>query len=480
MNVKSFVLDIGIPALVVLATGLGTYMLTGGPEEFPSPESAVDMEDSETLEDVEYEDDGGIGGRDVRSARTDQTAVPAWANGVRRVFFVMSIFHLVLHVHTFVQLAEQTKSLSEEIRLLKEATQANMQLQQEQIRAVMMQRAICAQCRAPLEKGSPASSTETQQPVKRWTLHDWQTQLRCSFWKFAFSDDTVTEDALLAQAVSTYQNRKHETSAAEPSATATDSAERPDPALTPACELLLMYLTNLLKNPTIPRYRRISTVNAAYAKSLAVLPAHEDILRAIGFSRKADSTVFEYEWYNLPVAYTAEAADNVKEVRGGASEAAQRPATAAEAKALLDEAVVLLTALKAGRAAFVEKLASCLTAGDDTSGGEGSVDGTSSGEKSPVVMEAAPVSGTKAFVSAGAGANSSTVVASDAVPAQEPLITVCDLPLNEEAQQTAQPTADSLDFMQVEWTLEVCVRSYMTLFWWCACVTVVFKSRTQG
>jgi hypothetical protein len=352
----------------------------------------------------------------------------------------------------FVQLAEQTKSLSEEIRLLKEATQANMQLQQEQIRAVMMQRAVCGQCRAPLEKET--SSTETPQPVRRWTLHDWQTQLRCSFWKFAFSEDTVTEDALLTQAVRNYQTKTHVGAAgAESSGPATVSAERPDPVLTPACELLLMYLTNLIKNPAVPRYRRVSTVNAAYAKSLAVLPAREDILRAIGFSRKPDSTVFEYEWYNLPVAdaaEAAEAAENAKELRSsGANDAALRPATAAEAKALLDEAVALLTALKAGRAALVEKLASCLAAGDETSSGGGSVDETTSGEKGPVVMEAAPVSGTKAFVSAGANANSSAVLAGDAMSAHEPLVTVCDLPLNEETQPTAQPAADSLDFMQV-------------------------------
>jgi hypothetical protein len=351
----------------------------------------------------------------------------------------------------FVQLAEQTKSLSEEIRLLKEATQANMQLQQEQIRAVMMQRAVCGQCRAPLEKET--SSTETPQPVRRWTLHDWQTQLRCSIWKFAFSEDTVTEDALLTQAVRNYQTKTHVGAAgAESSGPATVSAERPDPVLTPACELLLMYLTNLIKNPAVPRYRRVSTVNAAYAKSLAVLPAHEDILRAIGFSRKPDSTVFEYEWYNLPAVDTAEAAENAKEVRSvGSSVAMLRPATAAEAKALLDEAVVLLTALKAGRAAFVEKLAGCLAAGDETSSGGGGVDETTSGEKSPVVMEV-PVSGTKAFVSTGAGVSSSTVVASGAVPVQEPLVTVCDLPLNEDTQQTAQPAADSLDFMQVQYS----------------------------
>jgi hypothetical protein len=453
MNVKSFVLDIGIPALVVLAAGLGTYMLTGGPEEFPSLESAVDMGDSETVEDVEYEDDSGLGGRNIRSTRTDETAVPAWANGVHRVLLIMCIETLFYSVTPLVQLAEQTKSLSEEIRLLKEATQANMQLQQEQIRAVMMQRAVCGQCRAPMEKEGTGSSTEIPQPIKRWTLHDWQTQLRCSFWKFSFADDTVTDEAFLTQAVSTYQNRTRAADAEESSAPSADSAERPDPILTPACELLLMYLTNLIKNPTIPRYRRISTVNAAYAKSLAVLPAHEDILRAIGFSRKADSTVFEYEWYNLSVVDTAEAAENAKAVNSsGASEATQRPATAAEAKALLDEAVVLLTALKAGRTAFVEKLASCLTAGDETSGGEGSVKETTSGEKGPVVMEAAPVSGTKAFVSAGAGAKSSTVVPGDAVPAQVPLITVCDLPLNEDSQQSTQPTADSLDFMQVQYS----------------------------
>jgi hypothetical protein len=452
MNVKSFVLDIGIPALVVLAAGLGTYMLTGGPEEFPSLESAVDMEDSETVEDVEYEDDSGLGGRNIRSTRTDETAVPAWANGVHRVLLIMCIETLFYSVSPLVQLAEQTKSLSEEIRLLKEATQANMQLQQEQIRAVMMQRAVCGLCRAPMEKEGTGSSTETPQPIKRWTLHDWQTQLRCSFWKFAFADDTVTDEAFLTQAVGTYQNRTRAgvADAEESSAPTADSAEKPDPVLTPACELLLMYLTNLSKNPTIPRYRRISTVNAAYAKSLAVLPAHEDILRAIGFSRKPDSTVFEYEWYNLPAGDTAETGEYAKELFSvGSSAAAQRPATAAEAKALLVEAVVLLTALKAGRTAFVEKLASCLAAGDETSSGGGSVDETTTGEKGPVVMETAPVSGTKAFVTAGAGANSSTAVVSGKMSAQESLITVCDLPLNEETQQTTQATADSLDFMQV-------------------------------
>ena len=35
MSVKSFLLDFGLPGLVALGVGLTTYMLTGGPEEFP-------------------------------------------------------------------------------------------------------------------------------------------------------------------------------------------------------------------------------------------------------------------------------------------------------------------------------------------------------------------------------------------------------------------------------------------------------------
>ncbi len=37
MSVKSFVLDFGLPGLAALGVGLATYMLTGGPEEFPEP-----------------------------------------------------------------------------------------------------------------------------------------------------------------------------------------------------------------------------------------------------------------------------------------------------------------------------------------------------------------------------------------------------------------------------------------------------------
>lgn len=35
MSVKSFLLDFGLPGLAALGVGLTTYMLTGGPEEFP-------------------------------------------------------------------------------------------------------------------------------------------------------------------------------------------------------------------------------------------------------------------------------------------------------------------------------------------------------------------------------------------------------------------------------------------------------------
>lgn len=37
MSVKSFLFDFGLPGLAAVGVGLATYMLTGGPEEFPEP-----------------------------------------------------------------------------------------------------------------------------------------------------------------------------------------------------------------------------------------------------------------------------------------------------------------------------------------------------------------------------------------------------------------------------------------------------------
>lgn len=76
MNVKSFILDIGLPGLVVLGAGLATYMLTGGPEEYPSAESPRD-EFTDGCDEIEQSDEAEEIHRESMNA-----SQPSWAKEV--------------------------------------------------------------------------------------------------------------------------------------------------------------------------------------------------------------------------------------------------------------------------------------------------------------------------------------------------------------------------------------------------------------
>ena len=47
-----------------------------------------------------------------------------------------------------------------------------------------------------------------------------------------------------------------------------------------------MYITKLVEQPTVPRYRRISTTNQTYKTLIAPLKGHDEFLKAVGFSKK--------------------------------------------------------------------------------------------------------------------------------------------------------------------------------------------------
>ena len=49
---------------------------------------------------------------------------------------------------------------------------------------------------------------------------------------------------------------------------------------------LLMYITKLVEQPTVPRYRRVSTTNQTYKTLIAPLKGHDEFLKAVGFSKK--------------------------------------------------------------------------------------------------------------------------------------------------------------------------------------------------
>jgi hypothetical protein len=53
--------------------------------------------------------------------------------------------------------------------------------------------------------------------------------------------------------------------------------------------VLRLYLSNLIKLPDVPRYRRISTTNRSFKNSIAVLKEHENILSALGFQTRGSN-----------------------------------------------------------------------------------------------------------------------------------------------------------------------------------------------
>lgn len=72
------------------------------------------------------------------------------------------------------------------------------------------------------------------------------------------------------------------------------------PSIGPACDMLLMFIKNIQRNPETPRFRKIPTNNANYRTLLAAAPGHKRILRSIGFVLKGSA----WEWDWIPEAQT--------------------------------------------------------------------------------------------------------------------------------------------------------------------------------
>ena len=85
-NVKSLVLDYGLPGLAMLGAGLMTFMLSGGLEEFPSADpdggEIQDLDDDFRENNEEFEETlVPLGNADVTP--------PKWANEVRTITFII-------------------------------------------------------------------------------------------------------------------------------------------------------------------------------------------------------------------------------------------------------------------------------------------------------------------------------------------------------------------------------------------------------
>lgn len=114
-----------------------------------------------------------------------------------------------------------------------------------------------------------------------------------------------------------------------------------DDLLSSACGMLLMFLKNLLKEPSNPRYRRVAKGNANFKKALDPVNGYLEFFEAVGFEERGSSQLeLKQEWV-----------ENLETL-------ANDPAsTSSWAKAILDDAVANLEAIREQRSPYVSTMA---------------------------------------------------------------------------------------------------------------------------
>lgn len=92
MNAKSFVFDVALPGIFVLGAGVATFMLSGGPEEYPSSED--EKEDQEELLVGESNDPDS-----ELNTQNNENLIPKWAIEVIYIFTNRVLFSCILLVY---------------------------------------------------------------------------------------------------------------------------------------------------------------------------------------------------------------------------------------------------------------------------------------------------------------------------------------------------------------------------------------------
>lgn len=232
------------------------------------------------------------------------------------------------------QLVEYTRALSQEVRLLKESTQINGQYQQEQFML------LSRQVQSALKSNVEVEELPESPPLQTWNLTDWSMQVKCRVLSMLLEKEVESNSTALREAVRDATTVTHSSGNSKLSA---------------ACELLMLYLNNLLKNPNMSRYRRISTSNSSYRESLDGVFGHVELLAAVGFIQKPENTCFEYKWHNLP-SNLIESSKTRDDGDGAGETGISRPKSLVEAMVLLEEAVSLLSALQISKETLLETI----------------------------------------------------------------------------------------------------------------------------
>nr|CCA17798.1 conserved hypothetical protein [Albugo laibachii Nc14] len=79
-----------------------------------------------------------------------------------------------------------------------------------------------------------------------------------------------------------------------------------------AFDLMMMYVKNLIENPTVPRYRKIATGNINFKTKIEPIKHHRELLEAIGFEPYGMN--LEWKWYTC--TSTREREENAAILRG--------------------------------------------------------------------------------------------------------------------------------------------------------------------
>lgn len=129
------------------------------------------------------------------------------------------------------------------------------------------------------------------------------------------------------------------------------------------CDILLMYVNNLIRSSSVPRYRKLSTSNSAHKNTLSRLNGHGGVLRAMGFAQKDKAAAYEWQWTpeRIKLQHTGNTASD--------GSAPQVPSSEEEALSLLRETARLLEMLKTDRMSVLKTARETLsqsTGGDPT------------------------------------------------------------------------------------------------------------------
>jgi hypothetical protein len=369
---KHLLLDVTLPAAVVLGVGLITYALTGGEEEYGKVlVNEIKVEDDETNGNVKnMADDNGAfnisdNHSDIMMDKLDdvleefQKQSALINQEVSKANGKLDLISADDPPPWAKKLFDGVDSITSELKLIKQ--QGN----------------ICSkcQCQESLKENTSGSApsdskngldTDTHTPTPTKTLSDW---LQCM------------ENALKDICNDNMTNYKTTLPASPPQKTKTtnqslinDNNTLNIPGSDPAnpsdwsivkhgCAALLMYVNNLRTQPNVPRYRRISTTNSSFKGQLGPLVGYDKLLNAVGFQKKGSH--YEWSWeFSSAGSSTSGVADSVM---AGAtknsnantnSNSANSPAMpdAASVAIIFSEAVKHLEALKVGEVAFKASL----------------------------------------------------------------------------------------------------------------------------